>query len=116
MGVEPEVDAVGVGKAVRGGRLRVLRHAPRYPQRVAWGMDLADLRTQYRNGTLDLVDLDPDPLRQFRAWLDDAVAADLREPNATSLATADADGAPSVPTMCRWWSNPGRSCSRARPC
>ena len=59
-------------------------------------MDLADLRTQYRDGTLELDDLDPDPLRQFQAWLTDAVAAGLREPNATALATADADGAPSV--------------------
>ena len=59
-------------------------------------MDLADLRTPYRDGSLDLADLDPDPLRQFRAWLADAVAAGLREPNATALATVDADGAPSV--------------------
>ena len=59
-------------------------------------MDLADLRTPYRDGSLDLVDLDPDPLRQFRTWLEDAVAAGLREPNATALATVDADGAPSV--------------------
>jgi pyridoxamine 5'-phosphate oxidase len=59
-------------------------------------MDLADLRTQYRDGTLDLEDLDPDPLRQFQAWLADAVTAGLREPNATALATVDADGAPSV--------------------
>ena len=59
-------------------------------------MDLADLRTPYRDGSLDLLDLDPDPLRQFRAWLADAVAAGLREPNATALATVDADGAPSV--------------------
>jgi pyridoxamine 5'-phosphate oxidase len=59
-------------------------------------MDLADLRTPYRAGTLDLDDLDPDPLRQFRTWLADAIAADLREPNATALATVDADGAPSV--------------------
>ncbi len=59
-------------------------------------MDLADLRTQYRDGTLELDDLDPDPLRQFQAWLADAVAAGLREPNATALATVDADRAPSV--------------------
>lgn len=59
-------------------------------------MDLADLRTQYRDGTLELDDLDPDPLHQFRTWLADAVAAGLREPNASALATVDADGAPSV--------------------
>jgi pyridoxamine 5'-phosphate oxidase len=59
-------------------------------------MRLADLRTQYRDDTLELADLDPDPLRQFAAWLTDAAAAGLREPNATSLATVDPDGAPSV--------------------
>jgi pyridoxamine 5'-phosphate oxidase len=41
------------------------------------------------------VDLDPDPLRQFARWFDDA-ADTLGVPEATALATADADGAPSV--------------------
>ncbi len=59
-------------------------------------MRLADLRTQYRNDPLDLDDLDPDPLRQFSAWLAEAVAAGMREPNAMALATVDPDGAPSV--------------------
>lgn len=59
-------------------------------------MRLADLRTPYRNDALDLADLDPDPLRQFAAWLTDAVAAGLREPNAAALGTVDPDGAPSV--------------------
>jgi pyridoxamine 5'-phosphate oxidase len=59
-------------------------------------MDLADLRTQYGDGTLEPADLDADPLVQFRAWLADAVAAGLREPNATALATVDPDGTPSV--------------------
>jgi pyridoxamine 5'-phosphate oxidase len=59
-------------------------------------MRLADLRTQYRNDALDLDDLDPDPLRQFTAWLADAVAAGMREPNAMALATVDPDGTPSV--------------------
>ena len=40
-------------------------------------------------------DLDPNPLRQFAHWFDDA-AATSRVPEAMALATADADGAPSV--------------------
>jgi len=40
-------------------------------------------------------DLDPEPLRQFSRWFDDA-AATIRVPEAMALATADADGAPSV--------------------
>jgi pyridoxamine 5'-phosphate oxidase len=41
-------------------------------------------------------DVDPDPLRQFAAWFRDAEAAGMRMPEAAALATASADGAPSV--------------------
>jgi pyridoxamine 5'-phosphate oxidase len=41
-------------------------------------------------------DIDRDPLRQFAAWLKDARAAGVREPEAAALATASAAGAPSV--------------------
>jgi pyridoxamine 5'-phosphate oxidase len=41
-------------------------------------------------------DLAVDPLRQFAAWFDEAGAAGVREPQAAAIATATADGAPSV--------------------
>jgi pyridoxamine 5'-phosphate oxidase len=41
-------------------------------------------------------DLDPDPLRQFERWFADAGAAGVRLPEAAALASASADGAPSV--------------------
>jgi pyridoxamine 5'-phosphate oxidase len=41
-------------------------------------------------------DLDGDPLRQFASWLAEAGAAGVREPEAAALATASADGIPSV--------------------
>ena len=41
-------------------------------------------------------DLLPDPIEQFRRWLADAEAAGVPLPNAMALATADADGRPSV--------------------
>ena len=41
-------------------------------------------------------DLDPDPLRQFARWLEAARASDIAEPEAMTLATAGADGAPSA--------------------
>ncbi len=44
---------------------------------------------------LHRADLDPDPLRQFTRWFDEA-AASIPVPEAMALATADADGAPSV--------------------
>jgi pyridoxamine 5'-phosphate oxidase len=41
-------------------------------------------------------DLDADPLRQFASWFGEAGAATVREPEAAALATASADGVPSV--------------------
>ncbi|MGA2321145.1 MAG: pyridoxamine 5'-phosphate oxidase [Solirubrobacteraceae bacterium] len=41
-------------------------------------------------------DLDGDPLRQFASWFGEAGAAGVREPEAAALATASADGVPSV--------------------
>lgn len=37
-------------------------------------------------------DVDPDPLKQFRSWLDEAVAAGLPQPLGMALATATAEG------------------------
>jgi pyridoxamine 5'-phosphate oxidase len=45
---------------------------------------------------VDERDLDPDPIRQFRAWFDEACAADVRFPDTMTLATATADGRPSA--------------------
>lgn len=45
---------------------------------------------------MDESELDPDPLRQLAAWLDDARAAGLVFPEAMTLATADAEGRPSA--------------------
>ena len=40
-------------------------------------------------------DLDPDPLRQFERWFDEARAI-VRAPDAMALATAGAEGSPSL--------------------
>jgi len=45
---------------------------------------------------LRLEDVDPDPLRQFAAWFDEARAAGVRLAEAAAVATASGDGAPSV--------------------
>lgn len=55
-------------------------------------MSIADMRQSYGRRELDRADLSDDPFTQFVAWLDEAVAAGMIEPNAASLATADADG------------------------
>jgi pyridoxamine 5'-phosphate oxidase len=41
-------------------------------------------------------DLDRDPLRQFASWFVEAGTAGVREPEAAALATASAEGVPSV--------------------
>jgi pyridoxamine 5'-phosphate oxidase len=41
-------------------------------------------------------DLDPNPIKQFANWFTAAIEAQIRDVNAMSLATASADGRPSV--------------------
>lgn len=57
---------------------------------------LSGLRHEYDAHGLRRADLHSDPLEQFRAWLAAAIAADIRDVNAMSLATATAEGKPSV--------------------
>ncbi len=52
------------------------------------------MRRDYDAGRLTEEDLAPTWVEQFDRWFADAVAAELPEPNAVVLATADADGAP----------------------
>lgn len=56
----------------------------------------AALRREYDGEGLHAAAMDPDPIRQFRAWFEDAIAAQLIEPNAMTLATAGSDGRPSA--------------------
>ncbi len=58
--------------------------------------DLAHMRFEYARTGLDEVAAGDDPLALFGRWLDEAVAAQLHEPNAMALATATPDGRPSV--------------------
>lgn len=62
-------------------------------------MNIADLRVEYKRGELDEAHADADPIAQFARWWDEADAAQVREANAMTLATADADGRPSARTV-----------------
>ncbi|MGB5248469.1 MAG: pyridoxamine 5'-phosphate oxidase [Gammaproteobacteria bacterium] len=62
-------------------------------------MDISGLRTEYERAALRRQDLSDSPVEQFSIWFDDARAADLREPNAMSLATTGADAQPSLRTV-----------------
>jgi pyridoxamine 5'-phosphate oxidase len=57
--------------------------------------NLADLRENYTKGHLDVADVLPHPIAQFRVWFDQAVASEVPEPNAMHLATVNAEGQPS---------------------
>jgi pyridoxamine 5'-phosphate oxidase len=59
-------------------------------------LNVHDLRKEYtRNGLTESV-ADADPVEQFRKWFEEALAADLHEPNAMTLATATSGGRPSA--------------------
>ena len=61
-------------------------------------MDLriSQIRKSYLSGELDEANLGSDPISMFAAWMNAAVAAGIEEANGMALATASADGAPSV--------------------
>jgi len=59
-------------------------------------MNIAELRQEYMRAGLAEAQADPDPLRQFERWFDDALRAKLPLPNAMTLATADARGVPAA--------------------
>lgn len=59
-------------------------------------MDIANLRKDYTKASLDVVDVEADPFRQFDQWLRQAVDARLPEPTAMTLATVDQAGQPSA--------------------
>lgn len=53
------------------------------------------LRRDYRKHTLERKDLNSSPFTQFVSWLDEAIKAEVIEPNAMALATATKDARPS---------------------
>jgi pyridoxamine 5'-phosphate oxidase len=52
-----------------------------------------------RGGNVDEGNMHPDPIVQFRAWLDEAVAEGVREPDAMTVATAGRAGVPTARTV-----------------
>ncbi len=59
-------------------------------------MNIADLRQDYKLKSLDIEDVLQDPIEQFKTWFDEALRSELLEPNAMTLATANAEGKPSA--------------------
>ncbi len=57
---------------------------------------IADLRKSYERAELSEDASHPDPLHQFAQWLQEAIAAEVPEPNAMTLATVGSDLRPST--------------------
>jgi pyridoxamine 5'-phosphate oxidase len=55
-----------------------------------------ELRREYCLDSLSESDMDSNPIRQFAKWFGQATAAAIPDPNAMTLATADASGVPSA--------------------
>jgi pyridoxamine 5'-phosphate oxidase len=60
---------------------------------------ISEIRKTYRAGELDERDVLSHPVEQFKLWLQQAVDAEMLEPTAMTLATADKAGRPSARTV-----------------
>jgi pyridoxamine 5'-phosphate oxidase len=56
---------------------------------------LSDYRKEYTAGRLTSAVLTEHPIDLFESWLNDAIAAELPDPNAMTIATVDTSGQPS---------------------
>lgn len=56
---------------------------------------IISLRKEYSSAFLNENDVDKDPVKQFDQWMQQAIAAEVAEPNAMTLSTVAADGKPS---------------------
>jgi len=61
--------------------------------------DISQLREEYTRMGLTRHQLHAQPLKQFELWFQQALDAEIPEPNAMNLATVAADGSPSIRTV-----------------
>ena len=57
---------------------------------------IADIRKDYSKSSLTIDSIDKNPISQFSKWFDEALTAQVNEPNAMALATVGEDGRPSL--------------------
>lgn len=58
--------------------------------------DIQNLRNDYQAASLSEKDVNANPIVQFEHWFNEALAAEVHEPNAMTLSTATTDGRPSA--------------------
>ncbi|SVC03073.1 uncharacterized protein METZ01_LOCUS255927, partial [marine metagenome] len=61
--------------------------------------ELSQMREDYSLGSFRRTELDECPLEQFSEWMNDAKSANLGEPNACTLTTANASARPTTRAM-----------------
>ena len=61
--------------------------------------NIEDLRNEYKGQYLDVSNVDPSPFLQFKKWFEEALNAELAEPNGMVLSTVSEDGMPSTRTV-----------------
>ncbi|HBI71211.1 MAG TPA: pyridoxamine 5'-phosphate oxidase [Massilia sp.] len=77
------------------GRRRGIDAAPAPAAAPAIGDAVAGLRKDYGQASLNEDDVLDDPIAQFTQWFEQALKAEVNEPNAMNVATVDADDRPS---------------------
>ncbi|MEM9296845.1 MAG: pyridoxamine 5'-phosphate oxidase [Bacteroidota bacterium] len=58
-------------------------------------LSIADIRAEYSKHTLDISDVQGDPIEQFQLWFDEANKVEISEVNAMHLSTVNPNGMPS---------------------
>ncbi len=59
-------------------------------------ISLTELRKNYTQGGLLESNINPNPLKQFQIWFEQALEAEILEPNAMTLATVNSEGKPTA--------------------
>jgi pyridoxamine 5'-phosphate oxidase len=77
-----------------GGAMRRRRGLEQATPQSSIGEKVADLRKDYGQARLDESDVADDPMDQFTRWFEEALKAEVNEPNAMSVATVGEDGRP----------------------
>lgn len=57
---------------------------------------ISEIRKEYTKASLDVKSVAQNPLEQFNAWFNEAIKAEVPEPNAMTLSTVDGHGKPSA--------------------
>ena len=57
--------------------------------------NIADIRKEYKLRSLLEQDADPNPIKQFQQWWNEAILGNIEEPNAMALSTSNSKGKPS---------------------